>query len=78
MKPIQITFDEDLLRALDATPEVQMEGRSAVLRRAAEEYLLRRRRTEIRERYEVAYGGRGHDIGTELEGWDEEGAWPDD
>jgi metal-responsive CopG/Arc/MetJ family transcriptional regulator len=39
MKPVQIMLDEELLRRLDATPEVEREGRSAVVRRAVAEYL---------------------------------------
>jgi predicted transcriptional regulator len=77
MKPVQISFDEDLLRRLDATPEVQRDGRSAVLRRAVAEYLDRRRRLEIRERYREAYG-EGEGLGAAYSGWEEEGAWPDE
>ena len=39
MKAIQITMDEALLEALDATSDVQERGRSAVLREAAVAYL---------------------------------------
>ena len=39
MKAIQVMLDERLLEKLDATDEVQHEGRSAVLRRAVEAYL---------------------------------------
>lgn len=69
--------DEELLRELDATPEVERDGRSAVLRRAAAEYLRRRKRQEIRERYRRAYSGQS-DLGAEFAGWEEEGVWPDD
>ena len=47
MKAIQITFDEDLLEELDRDPEVRREGRSVVLRRAAFDYLRRKRRSAI-------------------------------
>ena len=76
MKAIQITMDEALLARLDATPEARRDGRSAVLRRAAEEYLLRRQRALVRERYEAAYGGGGT-LGEEFAGWEDEGAWSD-
>ena len=49
MKAIQITFDERLLARLDATEEAQRDGRSAVMRRAVDEYLRRRRRYTIAE-----------------------------
>lgn len=77
MKAIQITVDEELLRRLDEFDETKKLGRSAVLRRAAEEYLLRRERARIRERYQAAYGAEGG-IGSEFEGWEDEGAWPED
>ena len=75
MKAIQIMMDPDLLADLDATEEVKQEGRSAILRRAAAEYLERRRTEMIRERYHRAYADEGsHD--EELAGWAEEGSWP--
>jgi len=77
MKAIQITFDEALLRELDATEEVRRDGRSAVLRRAAAEYLRSQRRYVIAERYRQAYG-EGESLGGELEGWEDEGRWPDE
>jgi metal-responsive CopG/Arc/MetJ family transcriptional regulator len=77
MIPIQITIDSDLLADLDATEEVQREGRSAVLRRALSEYLERRRRNEVRERYNQAYGS-GAGLGNEYEGWEKQGSWPEE
>ena len=68
-------MDERLLAELDATDEVRREGRSAVLRRALEEYLSRHRAHVIRERYEKAYGSTGG-LGKEFEGWEDEGEWP--
>jgi metal-responsive CopG/Arc/MetJ family transcriptional regulator len=76
MKPIQVMFDEDLLERLDATSEVEREGRSAVLRRAVEEYLQRRRRFEIAESYRNAYGTKPG-LDASFEGWEDEGAWPE-
>jgi metal-responsive CopG/Arc/MetJ family transcriptional regulator len=76
MKAIQITIEEELLRRLDSTDEVQRDGRSAVLRRAAEEYLDRRRAQLIRERYRQAYGADATGLGTEFEGWEDQGSWP--
>ena len=75
MKAIQITFDERLLARLDATDEVKKRGRSAVMRHAVEEYLLRHRRMSVAERYRTAYSGEDG-LGAEYEGWDEEGEWP--
>jgi metal-responsive CopG/Arc/MetJ family transcriptional regulator len=76
MKPIQITFDEALLAELDATEEAQREGRSAVLRKAVAEYLQRRRRFTIAERYRKAYGD-DPGLGDEFAGWEDQSPWPD-
>ncbi|MEW5981210.1 MAG: ribbon-helix-helix protein, CopG family [Acidobacteriota bacterium] len=77
MKPIQVMFDEHLLRQLDADAEVQRDGRSAVLRRAAAEYLRRRRSRRIKAAYESAYGS-GEGLGDEFSGWVREGSWPEE
>ena len=78
MKAIQISFDEKLLKELDATDEVRKEGRSAVLRRAVSEYLRRRRGRTISERYARAYGNDTDGLGREFEGWEDQGLWPDE
>jgi metal-responsive CopG/Arc/MetJ family transcriptional regulator len=75
MKAIQVTFDEDLLREIDASEEVKREGRSAVLRRAMREYLIRCRHRSIAEQYQRAYGKEAG-LGREYEGWEEQGVWP--
>ena len=74
MKPIQITFDQRLLAELDADPEVKRDGRSLVLRRAAFEYLRRKRRSAIAEAYRHAYGEKG---AQEFRNWAGEGSWPE-
>lgn len=75
MKAIQVMFEEGLLARLDADDQVRREGRSAVLRRAAAEYLERRRLAAIEARYRSAYGDP-RSISDELSGWEEEGQWP--
>jgi len=75
MKAIQITFDERLLKRLDADEEVRKLGRSAVMRRAVAEYLGRRRSGRIAASYRRAYAGGGG-LGEEYAGWTDEGAWP--
>lgn len=77
MKSIQVTFDERLLARLDASPEVRREGRSAVLRKAAAEYLARQRDSEIAESYRRAYAADSG-LGDEFEGWTEQGVWPEE
>jgi metal-responsive CopG/Arc/MetJ family transcriptional regulator len=77
MKAIQIMMDPDLLAELDRTEEATRDGRSAVLRRALAEYLERRRKLVVRERYERAYGG-GDGLGEGLAGWENQGVWPEE
>jgi metal-responsive CopG/Arc/MetJ family transcriptional regulator len=75
MKAIQITFDERLLERLDADEEARRDGRSAVIRRAVFEYLRRKRRASVASAYRRAYAkGTEHD----LEGWADEGVWPEE
>lgn len=75
MKAIQVTLAEDLLARLDRDEEVRRDGRSAVLRRAAELYLRKQRASAIASAYARAYG-RGPGPGAEFEGWEKEGVWP--
>jgi metal-responsive CopG/Arc/MetJ family transcriptional regulator len=75
MKAIKITFDEALLAELDASNEVRREGRSAVLRRAAADYLARKRRGETSETYARAYRDIAG-LGDEFSGWEDQGRWP--
>jgi metal-responsive CopG/Arc/MetJ family transcriptional regulator len=77
MKAIQVSFDEALLAELDRTEEVRKEGRSAVLRRAVAEYLRRKRRHTIAERYARAYG-KESGLAKEFEGWEDQGRWPEE
>jgi metal-responsive CopG/Arc/MetJ family transcriptional regulator len=76
MKPIQVLFDEPLLRRLDSDEEVRKLGRSAVLRRAAAEYLRKRRARKTQEAYRRAYA-KDAGLGADFVGWDAEGAWPE-
>jgi hypothetical protein len=68
-------LDERLLEKLDATEEVQQEGRSAVLRRAVEAYLRQHARASIASQYRKAYRGDPR-LGKEFAGWENQGAWP--
>ena len=69
-------MDERLLQRLDDDDEVRRVGRSAVLRRAAAEYLERRRKRRVADAYGRAYGG-GRGLGDDFAGWEREGAWPE-
>jgi metal-responsive CopG/Arc/MetJ family transcriptional regulator len=76
MRAIQVTLDDELLARLDADEEVRRDGRSAVLRRAADEYLRRRRKRAIADQYARAYRTKPG-LGGEFAGWEDEGAWPE-
>ena len=76
MKAIQVTINEELLARLDADDEVQRDGRSAFLRRAADAYLRQRRDRTIAAAYKRAYG-KTRGLGPEFAGWEGEGAWPE-
>ncbi len=76
MKPIQILIDEKLLKRLDADEEVRKSGRSAVLRRAASEYLRRSRARRVAEQYRRAYRSEPG-LGEEFAGWEDESSWPE-
>ena len=76
MKAIQITVDDRLLARLDADPEVKRIGRSAVFRLAVDAYLRQRRKRAVGDAYRRAYGAHAGRI-RELEGWAEEGVWPE-
>ena len=76
MVRVQITFDEALLKRLDADPETRRLGRSAVLRKAVEEWLKRKRASEIDERIRRGYQRRPP---VEFNEWlKEEPPWPDE
>ena len=74
MKAIQVMFDETLLARLDAFEDVRRDGRCALLRRAAEQFLHRREQELIDERYRTAY----EDVDVpdaEFVDWEHQGAW---
>jgi metal-responsive CopG/Arc/MetJ family transcriptional regulator len=76
MKAIQVSMDDGLLARLDADEEVRRDGRSAVLRRAADLYLRQRRSRAIASAYERAYR-RKDGLGREFADWEGEGSWPE-
>lgn len=66
---------QNRLARLDQDEEVKRDGRSAVLRRAADQYLRQRKTREVSAAYRRAYAGRAT-LGAEFDGWAGEGAWP--
>lgn len=67
-----------MLDELDADEEVQRSGRSAVLRRIVAQYIEYRRKKAVAEQYRQAYGEAGEKVEAELEGWENEGVWPNE
>lgn len=77
MRPVQVMFDEELLRRLAESDEVRERGRSEVVRRAVDDYLRRREREDVARRYRNAYSDT-RSLEEELAGWTDEGVWPDE
>lgn len=75
MRAVQISIDEPLLERLDADEDVRRAGRSAVMRRLIQRYLEQKRELAIDARYEAGYAGF-EGLGSEFEGWDRVGVWP--
>ena len=74
MKAIQITLDERLLDQLDRDDEVKKRGRSAVIRHALAAYFVKKRRQSVADSYRRGYA---KEIDSELNGWTDEGVWPE-
>ena len=55
--PVQISIDSELLRQIDADPEVREKGRSAFVRAAVRLYLAAKERRELEARIASAYDG---------------------
>jgi metal-responsive CopG/Arc/MetJ family transcriptional regulator len=77
MKPVQILMDEELLAGLDEDEEVRRNGRSKVLRGLVSAYLEGRREARLDAQYRQGYGDNLQ-VSEELDGWAEEGPWPDE
>ncbi len=77
-KPVQISFDEELLRRIDAQPETRTRGRSAFVRSAVESYLRSAARREIDAAIEAAYAARADAMLAEVEDLLDVQAWPKD
>jgi len=77
MKHVQILIDEEMLADLDADNEVRRTGRSKVLRRLVASYLESRREDRLDSHYRRGYSEEPG-VNEELEGWAEEGSWPEE
>ncbi len=77
MKHVQILIDEKLLAGLDEDEEVQRIGRSKVLRGLVSAYLESQREARMDAQYKQGYGD-SLQVSEELDGWGEEGSWPEE
>ncbi len=75
-RPVQISLDTELLRRIDADPEVRERGRSAFIRSAIETYLRARRRQEIDAQLAAAYDGRADEVLEDVSDLIGEQEWP--
>jgi metal-responsive CopG/Arc/MetJ family transcriptional regulator len=57
-RPVQVSIDADLLRRIDADPEVREKGRSAFIREAVEHYFDVKERRELEASLRRAYEGQ--------------------
>ncbi|MCY4598499.1 MAG: ribbon-helix-helix protein, CopG family [Acidobacteria bacterium] len=61
-RPVQVSMDTELLRRIDADPEVRQRGRSMFIRSAVEMYLRAKRRREIDAQITSAYAERADEL----------------
>lgn len=77
-KPVQISFDVELLARVDADPETRQHGRSAFVRAAIEQYLHARQRRRIERQIVSAYGTERDSLAAESAAFLDAQEWPDD
>ena len=65
-RSVHISMDAELLRRIDADPEVRQRGRSVFIRSAVEMYLRARQRREIDEQLRNAYAGHADELLAEV------------
>ena len=75
-RPVRISMNEELLRRIDADPEVRQRGRSFFIRSAIEMYLRARQRREIDERIRNAYAGQADELLAEISDLMDAQEWP--
>ena len=69
-------MDAELLRRIDADPEVRQRGRSVSIRSAIEMYLRARQRREIDEQLRNAYAGHDDELRKEISDLMDAQEWP--
>ncbi|MCY4027418.1 MAG: hypothetical protein OXH75_14050 [Acidobacteria bacterium] len=69
-------MDAELLRRIDADPEVRQRGRSVFVRSAIEMYLRARQQREIDEQLRNAYAGHADELIDEISDLVDVQEWP--
>jgi len=77
LKTVQMTLDEDLVRAVDEAVKQLHTTRSAFTRRALREALKRLAMAGLEQKHRRGYGTRPVDIG-EFSVWETEQQWGDE
>ena len=75
-KPVHVSMDTELLRRIDADPEVRHRGRSSFIRSAVEMYLRAKQRREIDAQIANAYGDQTDELLDEVADMIGVQAWP--
>lgn len=76
VRAVQISLDENLLRAIDRDPEARGSGRSAFIRKAVSAYLEAKRRREVDESFRRAYQGKADQLLDDIRDLIGGQAWP--
>jgi metal-responsive CopG/Arc/MetJ family transcriptional regulator len=76
MRTIQVVVDEPLIEAADKVAQEEGLNRSALIREALRAYLVQAKRRELEKRDREGYL-RFPDTEDDLQGWEQEAAWPD-
>lgn len=77
METIQVVLDEKLLKAADRVAKRQRVNRSALIRRALQEYLARLRELELEDQDRRGYISHPQ-RSEEYRIWENVAAWPED
>lgn len=77
MDTIQVVLDTKLLKAADLAAKRQKVNRSALIRRALQEYLKRLHVLDLEERDRRGYEAQPQRV-AEFRVWEDAASWPDD
>jgi len=77
-KPVQISFNKELLKQVDREPIVKKRGRSAFVQELIETYFKQKKRREIDESIIRAYAGKADELEKEFAPFRKVQAWPED